>query len=678
MNAGRNSMRGSTLRRWALGAAVLVAVDAGAEDLPQPPGLPPDTEAAEVGTSVVARRTDPEGASAASPIELTAPPTGAELVGKKPELRVSVRIPYDTASLLVLLDGVDVTGLVEVDPNGFRYTPRTVLPGGTHVLAVHVTARDGQALSRELRFATRHTEGFSELTSTVQLGFEGERLADRRESPAPAPTYRAEGDVLYGLRAARRPWESSIDANLWFQNQKLPVFEPPREGLDLASLSLQTRRSGERHAFHAELGDVAIVGTSRSIATLARRGAQLGVDYRAVSFGGFAVNARQLFGFTGGTGIGTDPESNIYGVTTGFGLLDDKLRFSAIHARGGEPGSSFGLFTASGPTRGHVTGYALTANPLPLVAVEAELDVSHFDADASDAAPPQTDEAYALRVSGRRNTFNYQLAYEHHGPDYAVIASAVNRDRESLAASGGVTLAKHTLAVTALRQHDNVDGNHARPRLGHREGALDYGYVLGERWVFGAGYRDSLVASSREPLGFGAQEVATKGATGRVQYARQPWLVGIDVTRSEQDDALFDAGDSVVLTRSISPTYQTPRLSVVPMLSVSTTTFGAGGAALEQRNLSLMLNGETEQRRFGYGLSLSVYEQRSSDAAFATDTHSAELRLSYRLRHRALERPRGDVSLRATHFESVDRVNGFETRDWSVWLTFSIRPQFEF
>src|SRR5690606_4194357 len=85
MNAGRNSMRGSTLRRWALGAAVLVAVHAGAEDLPQPPGLPPDTEAAEAGTSVVARRTDPEGPSAASRIELTAPPTGAELVGKKPE-----------------------------------------------------------------------------------------------------------------------------------------------------------------------------------------------------------------------------------------------------------------------------------------------------------------------------------------------------------------------------------------------------------------------------------------------------------------------------------------------------------------------------------------------------------------------------------------------------------------
>ena len=612
-----------------------------------------------------------------APITLAAPPPDREIVAKKPRIEVAIGAPYSPESLQVLLDGADITALLEPLDGGFSYAPRQALPAGAHVLVVHLRTRAALDVSRELVFSTRHTEKLTELTSAVQLGLEGERLADRRAAAPPEPTYKGEGELVYGLHAQGR-WDSRVDSNLWFQNQKLPVFAPPGEGLDLASLTLRTANTGERHAFRAEFGDVQIVGSNRSIASLARRGTNLGFDYRAFSIGGFAVNSRQVFGFTGGSGIGTDRDDNIYGVTTGFGLLDDKLRFRAIHARGGEPGSSFGLFTARGATRGQVTGYVLTAQPSPLLAVEAEYDESEFDADASDDVPGRKDDAYGLRLFGQKNAFNYQLSYERLGPDYAVVASPVNRDRENVAASGGFALAKHSLTVTALRQHDNVDGDPTRYRLGNDEGSFDYGYRIAKRWLVGADYRNSRVASSRGPLGFAPQELLTRGFTSRIQYTGQPWLLSLEVARSDQDDAFFDGNDSEVLTRSLSPSYQARRFSFVPMLSTSTTTFTSTGMQLEQGNLSLMLNGKTPRERFAYGLALSAYDQQTSDGTFDTDTQSAELRLSYRLRYRNTERPRGQINLRTTRLKTTDRITGAVFRDWAVWLTFSVSPRYVF
>src|SRR5690606_15622045 len=111
----------------------------------------------------------------------------------------------------------------------------------------------------------------------------------------------------------------------------------------------------------AAVGDVRVTGTDYSLSSLSRRGATFGFDQGRASVGAFAVSARQLFGFSGGLGAGTDPNSNIYGITTGLDLLDDKLRVDAIHARGGEPSGSFGTFAAHGGTRGDVTGISLTA-----------------------------------------------------------------------------------------------------------------------------------------------------------------------------------------------------------------------------------------------------------------------------------------------------------------------------
>lgn len=611
-------------------------------------------------------------------VRMTAPVAGREIVAKKPAIRVAFEVPIDPATVHVLLDGMDVTSLVERTDGGLAFAPRHVLPGGEHVLQVQARTLDGLDLLREFHFGTRHSPAFTELASRLQMGLEAEGLAARRDVPQSDPSYRSQGEIQYRLQAARNDWDSSFESNLWYLNQKLEVFPPQHEGLELASYRLHAGARGETYGLSADIGDVQILGSNRTLGSLARRGATLGFDYRNLAFGGFAVNSQQAFGFRGGSGIGTDPDMNVYGFSTGIGFFDERLRLRALHARGGEPGSSFGLFTAQGSTRGRVTGYVLNARPLPSIELEAEYDQSDFDANANDDVASRGDEAYALRVAGQKNAFNFQLAYEHLGPGYAVVASPVQRDQENVAASGGFQLAKHSVSATALHQQDNVDEDPERSRLANREWALDYNYVASERWLLGAGYRDSRVASSREPAGFSAQEVLTSALTGRAQLSRHPWYVGFELALSDQDDRFIDANDSKVETRTFSPSYQTERLSITPLFATNTTTFRSTGVELEQRNVSLMLNGQLAEQRFGYGLTFAYYDQDSSDDSLDADTRSAELRLSYRMRRLHEQGARATFNVRTTYLQRRDRIFAADTKDWTVWLTVNVNPQFAF
>lgn len=611
-------------------------------------------------------------------IRLDAPAPGRETISKKPKIRIALTVPVEPGSVHILLDGIDITRVIERTGNTLSYVPETVLPGGDHVLQVSARTSDGLDLYREFRFATRHSASFTQLASGLRVGLEAEGVAAHRDTPEPDPSYRMQGDIDYRLDAIRNRWEASIDTNLWYLNQKLDVFPPQHEGLDLASYRLHAATYSNRYAIAADAGDLQIEGTNRVLGILARRGASLQFNTRHASLSGFAVNSQQVFGFRGGTGIGTDPHANIYGLTTGIAFFDNRLRLRALHARGGEPGSSFGWFTAFGPTRGNVTGYVLTARPVPTIEIEAEYDTSEFDSNVLDDFAAQDDEAYALRVSGQKNAFNFQLAYEHLGPNYAVVASPVPRDQNNFTAAAGFNSARHAISARVAQQHDNIDDDPLRPRFGNREWALEYAFLAGERWMLGAGVRDSRVETSHEPDGFFPQETQTRGVTGRAQFAHQRWRIAAEIGLSDQDDGFFDTNDSRVLTRSFSPAYYSEHISITPFFSVNTTKFEGTGVEMEQRNLSLMLNGQLFEQRFGYGLAFAHYDQQTSDRALDMDSQSAELRLSWFIRRGLDRHPYASFNVRAAHQERRDHAFGLNTRDWTVWLTFAINPRFAF
>jgi hypothetical protein len=609
---------------------------------------------------------------------LVTPLTGQEVIGKKPRIHVAIGVPYAAGSLYVTLDGIDITSQVVAATDGLTYSPRQPLPGGQHVLSVSLRTQDQLDLREDFSFGSRHTRSLQQFASGVRAGADAENLLDHREQQFASNDYRLQGEMLYQLQAAQERWQAAVNTNLWYINQKLPVFPPQRERLDLASYLISGSRRGTSLGLGAELGDVRVLGTPRTFSTLARRGTNLGFEYRNLALTGFAVSSEQLFGFRGGTGIGTDPDSNIYGFTAGAGFLNNRLHLRAVHSQGGEPIRSYGFFSDSGASQGRVTGYVLRAQPWPSLNVEAEYDQSQFDADPSDQFASRSDDAYGLRVSGQKNVFNYQLGYEHLGADYRVIGGYVPSDQENVAASGGLQLGRHSFNGTARHQRDNVDEDPARSRRQNAEWQLTYGLFASNRWFLSADYRDSHVTSSSDPFGFSAQDLTTRSAAGRARYTSGRWSAGFEAAVSEQDDATSDFGDSKVVTFAFTPGYQSTSFSIVPYVGHNITTFGGSGLEQEQTNLSLMLNGQLWHERIAYSATASLYGQKYSDGSFDSRTGSTDLRLSYRFRRPANQPPLGTLNLRLSRSDSRERTSGTESQDWSLWLTATFSPQFSF
>ncbi len=71
---------------------------------------------------------------------MVAPLENAEVTGKKPEIKVEFLTTIAPGSLVVLLDGMDITQVVSATDKGFTYSPALSLPAGDHAVLVFALA----------------------------------------------------------------------------------------------------------------------------------------------------------------------------------------------------------------------------------------------------------------------------------------------------------------------------------------------------------------------------------------------------------------------------------------------------------------------------------------------------------------------------------------------------------
>ena len=106
--------------------------------------------------------------------------------------------------------------------------------------------------------------------------------------------------------------------------------------------------------------DVNINETQNTI-NLARRGGTFAIDYEGIKVKTFMVNSEDVFGFSGGTGIGGDLDDHIVGISGEFGLFSDKIKLKTIYATGGEIGNSYSIYTVRENKKGSVLGFKATS-----------------------------------------------------------------------------------------------------------------------------------------------------------------------------------------------------------------------------------------------------------------------------------------------------------------------------
>jgi len=623
-----------------------------------------------------------------SPIQLLMPQEGCMNIAKKAKIKCAIKTPYDQQKLLVLLDGTDISGILDITPDGFEYKATTLLASGDHTLSVTMTTQDGQELKREFKFSTCHSKAFDEVYSSNEITTIAEEKAVKSGDTLTTPSWKFESNLANESKVKMKEWEFLFRTNLRYFDQDLPVTPPPDKGFSLANYLFQARYSGKKINLLGETGDVVIEETPYTVTGLARRGGNLVFQSKDLNLQlrTFDVKSEQLFGFVGGPGFGSTPNDHIMGASADWGIVSDKLRFKTVYVKGGEEGNFLGTLTTTTTTpesipygisstsnqrKGDVLGFLLTSDFLEKKFVtEAELDISRFDNDTADEFHKRRDMAYRLKAGGTIKDYTYEALYEYIGPDYEVVGNpGLIKDREGYALKGGGNFFKiHQLNLSFSQYHDNVKTNDLYPRIYTTQGTLDYAFTRFESLPIVLSYQRGMLRSKNDPPDTNHTRMDTDTVTGNINYIKKPWDFGFQAGYSFQNDRTDMENDTTTVTYTFTPTYTLDYFSICPGFSYNRSMNHATRLYTDTYTGILDLRGDLIEKRLTYGLGGSYITLRASDRSSQTDTLSSNFSVSYLLFKNLWGFLNPSVGIRGLYNRMNDRVLHQITDEFALYL----------
>jgi hypothetical protein len=609
-----------------------------------------------------------------SPIQLLTPTEGTQVIAKKPVIKCSIQGPFDPQKLLVLLDGTDISGILEITSEGFEYRPIGVLLSGTHTLNITAYTPDGKELQKDFTFSTRHSAAFEEAYSNNEITTLYEKLLVKSDEATNQPSWKEESNLSSDSKLKEKEWELRFNTNVRHLDQNLLAPPPLEKGFSLANYLLQGKYTGNRFGLLAETGDVLINETSNTVQGLARRGGDLVLQSKDLhlQMRTFAVKSEQVFGFHGGPGIEGSTDDHILGISGDLGLFSEKVRLKTIYVKGGEEGNSFGISTTGGENRGDVLGLLFTTDFLKQkLATEAELDFSRFDADTHDEFSADRDKAYRFKIGGIWDRYSYEALYEYMGPDYEVIGNqGLLNNREGFALKTGANFQFHAINLLFSRYNDNVEKNDLYPIIYNTEGTIDYVFSRLQSLPIGLSYSRSDIKSESEPLDTLPIKMYTDTLTGRVNYIKQPWNLGFSTVYSIQNDRTDESNDTTNITLTFTPTLALEKifLFVSPSYSYNRILSRITDSHTDIQTATLDLNGNLLHTKLTYGFGGTYTMIRASDESSKQDTLSTNFNISYLLVKNLWGFLNPSVGIRGLYNRIQDRVVDQTTDELAIFL----------
>lgn len=564
-----------------------------------------------------------------SAIHLVTPLEGDTLLGRHPEIR-AVFSGAPPAELFVMLDGTDITLLLERDAVGFSFHPPRALPAGSHSL--NIIARDAAGVESEvgIEFNSRHGANVLEATSQNEIGYAYDMALATHHYPQELHKQRLEGVLRTESKIKTDHWQMSFNGGLRHLEQNTAPPAPLSRGIDATTWLLTLGYNRDLTSAEARFGDIQINETSYTVANLARRGGDINVSYDRLQLHLFNVAGQQHFGFNGGTGIGNDTDRYINGVAAGLKLLDDHVEIKGVFADGGEAGSSYNISTAADGKKGSVAGGQINTDFFKgKLRSEMEYARSRYDADTSDGSDLINDKAWRVKLGGAANAWTYEGQYEYVGTDFTSIGnlSGIPQDREGTALRGGLLRGTQSITANLSRYADNVSDDRTRPRIVNYQGGIDYSNGAWKNVPFGVSVQTGLQKSEKEPYGSSKLDLRTDTASGRISMLAGDFRIQAVASGSRQNDDNSNANDSKMARYQLTPAYghDVTQLSTTFQLmqtwrnntgrtDLVTTSLDLRSAWLERRltgelsgMASLVTKGDTRRfltinSRIGYGL----------------------------------------------------------------------------
>ncbi len=566
------------------------------------------------------------------PVELISPPAGAEVVARRPEISCRINTSFRRNYLYVYLDGVDVSGILEISEKGFQVKPIAALPSGSHTLVVMFYGQDGQQIYKEFSFSSRHSETFDELSSANEITARYQAVLDKPSDSPHIPYSAIDANLATASAIKKENWRFSLDGNIRYVDQNAPLTPPPYKGANVNNFIAKLERSSQQGGYHllAEVGDVVVNESATTIQNMGRRGSKLTVDYKDVTVSGFVVNSAPIYGLRSDDDFGIDSsdDDHLMGISGQLKLMGNKVSLKSVYITGGETGGGFGLYTEQGGSKGHVAGAVLEQDFFnkKLVA-QQEFFVSSFDPNTADTWESEDDKAYRLGLHGASGQYFYQGVYEYFGPYYSVAGQYITSDREGFTIMAGKNFSSQNLSVQVSQYNDNVENDDFYPIVQTTQAMATYNLSKFQRFPMSLSYSKTMMESSSEPQGIAPIHTDTDVVSGTVSYFKNTLNLSLQPSYSLQNDRFSD-NDTSNTGVALSANYAKEILNVASLFSFNRASYDLSNEESDTYLANLQLQGWAIKDLLSYGVS-SSYTLIEAEIAGRSDTFAADAEIAY-------------------------------------------------
>lgn len=564
-------------------------------------------------------------------LDLIEPTEGATVMSKKPRIRFFIPGASSYSSLIVMLDGMDVSNILNKNGEEFVLRPVGLLSSGPHNLQVIAYTNDGNQHMKEVAFNTRHTEMFEEAYSNNRVGATYKYRVEETDNATNELQYRLDSNLQSESRIKENNFDASLNFNIRDFRQDAPV-EPPEKRFNLANYRIESNYVRNDVRFHTEIGDVNIDESAKTVQGLSRRGGVFSAEYNGYRVSTFTVKSEELLGFTGGTGIGGSTDDHIMGVSVGGRFFSDSLSLKAIYATGGDEGQSYNEFTADTVNTqidGDVYGFVLCTNLFEgIVNIEAEYAYSDYDPDTSDEFSSDTDKAYRVSVNGYYDVYSWGLLYDYTGPDFQVVGSYEDGDLETIQMNGAANFRTNSFDISLTQYSDNVEENDLYAQHITTDIAFNYLFTKFENFIIGTGYMRSAQETDNEPTPADRVKLNTDTYLGKICYNVWKMNLTLDASHSYQDDKV-DVFDTKTRTYTITPALYFNHLQFGPSFSYSESEDESTDIDTDTYTAAFSLMGDTFWENLTYNVYGSFDKTSTSDDLLDTRTFDTNFSVDY-------------------------------------------------
>lgn len=613
-------------------------------------------------------------------IQIVSPREGPEVIAKKPLIKCIVSQSHQIEDMLVLLDGVDITGVLDISAEGFQYKPIEVLAPGIHTLNIYGNTEDGNVFEEELTFSTRHFQSLEEAYVGNELTVVYNNVLTKTDDVEEGPDWKVESNLSSIADLKEKGWEFSFRSNLRYLGQNLSVEEPLKKGVDLIDYLLSGAYNDGRFGLTTEIGDT-VIDTSRFTATgLARRGGQASIQYADAILSGFLVKGEEVYGFQDGLGLSTDTDDHIVGVAGGLGFFKNQMGLKAIYIEGGEEGSFFGTYTEDQGRKGDVIGVVLTTDFFKeRLTSKFEIDFSKFDENITDEFSAENDKAYRFGVGGYLDNYTYEAIYEYIGPEYQVIANpGLEIDQAGVSLVAAARYPVHSLALTYSRYHDNVEKDDFYPRIQTNRGSLEYSINKFESLPISVRFEKGVVDSADVPEDTDPIKSDTNTAGAAINFTRGSWQLGLDTSFSDQDDETDINDDTTIKTVALIPGYYTDNFYLATSANYQRSESHLTDVITDFYAVTLDIQGGLFNRKITYELGASYDINQSDDDEIDQDVIRGDGRLAYLFGNNLWGYLNPSAGFKVLYERRDDKTLDEKTNAFALLFTFETSIPFSF